>query len=589
MFKRFLSFIKGYRILTVLTPVMVFLDVVIELQIPKIMGELITMLYSAEDPSFARDVLNVKLLEMLGLCALTLLVGYLASRCSAIASMGFSANMRSALFNKIQDFSFENIDKLKISSLITRMTSDTSRISSVFSNMIVTFVRGPFLLVLALKYSLEISRDLSNIFIFCIPAIVALLVALGCIAVPLFRKLLKVTDKFNGTLRTNINGIRVVKSFVREDHEKKKFEEVNEALVQTSIKAQKIVLYIAPLLMLVIYGCMVAALFMGSNIVISETLEGISGGLEVGQITTFTSYISQVLSSLMTILMVFVTMATAKASVERLGEIFDQQPTVTDENGEEGLLVSDGSVEFKNVSFKYEKEAAKNVLENIDLKIKSGETVGIIGSTGSAKSTLVQLIPRLYDADEGEVLVGGRNVKDYKFKNLRKEVSIVTQQNYLFSGTIKDNLLWGDLSASDEEVVEAAKAAQAHDFIMEKENGYDTEVGQGGNTVSGGQRQRLCIARALLRKPKVLILDDSTSAVDTATDAKIREALKGEKFKEITKIIIGQRITSIMDADRIVVLENGRICGIGTHEELVENNEVYNEIFVSQQEGVLAQ
>lgn len=589
MFKRFLSFLKGYRFLTIMTPVMVFLDVVIELQIPKIMGELITLLYSTEDPDFAHGILNKKLFEMLGLCALTLLVGYIASRCSALASMGFSANMRSALFNKIQDFSFENIDKLKVSSLITRMTSDTSRISSVFSNMIVTFVRGPFLLVLAFKYSLEISRDLSKIFIFCVPAIIVLLVILGFAAVPLFRKLLKVTDDFNGTLRSNINGIRVVKSFVREDYEKEKFEKVNDALVQTSIRAQKIVLYIAPLLMLVICGCMVASLYLGSKIVISDTLSGISGGLEVGQITTFTSYISQVLSSLMTILMVFVTMATAKASVERIGEVFNQVPAVTDDDGDEKLLVEDGSVEFKNVSFKYEKEAEKYVLEGINLKINSGETLGIIGSTGSAKSTLVQLIPRLYDASEGEVLVGGHNVKDYKFQNLRKEVSIVPQQHFLFSGTIKDNLLWGDLSASDEEVVEAAKAAQAHDFIMEKENGYDTEVGQGGNTVSGGQRQRLCIARALLRKPKILILDDSTSAVDTATDAKIREALKGEKFKDITKIIIGQRITSIMNADRIVVFENGKICGIGTHDELVKNNEIYNEIFVSQQEGVLAQ
>ncbi len=589
MFKRFLSFLKGYRILTILTPIMVFLDVVIELQIPKIMGELITMLYSTEDPDFAHDVLNYKLLQMLGLCALTLLVGYIASRCSAIASMGFSANMRSALFNKIQDFSFENIDKLKISSLITRMTSDTSRISSVFSNVIVTFVRGPFLLVLALKYSLEISRDLSKIFIFCVPAIVALLVILGIAAVPLFRKLLKVTDDFNATLRTNINGIRVVKSFVREDYEKEKFEKVNDALVQTSIRAQKIVLYIAPILMLVIYGCMVAALFMGSRIVITNTLADISGGLEVGQITTFTSYISQVLSSLMTILMVFVTIATAKASVERVGEVFAQEPVTNDDNGDESLLVEDGSVEFRNVSFKYEEEAVKNVLENINIKINSGETIGIIGSTGSAKSTLVQLIPRLYDATEGEVLVSGHNVKEYKFKNLRQEVSIVPQQNVLFSGTIKDNLLWGDFSATDEEVVEAAKAAQAHDFIMEKEKGYDTEVGQGGSNVSGGQRQRLCIARAILRKPKILILDDSTSAVDTATDAKIREALKGEQFKDTTKIIIAQRITSIMNADRIIVLENGRICGMGTHDELVETNEVYNEIFVSQQEGVLAQ
>ena len=589
MFKRFLSFIKGYRILTLLTPVMVFLDVVIELQIPKIMGELIDILYTTTNADFQFSQLTKKLLEMLGLCAFTLVVGYCTSRCSAIASMGFSTNMRSALFNKIQDLSFDNIDKLKVSSLITRMTSDTSRISSVFSNVIVTFVRGPILLVLALIYSLRISRDLSKIFIVCVPSIVVLLTVLGIVAVPLFRKLLKVTDKFNGTLRTNINGIRVVKSFVREDYEKEKFDIINNELVRVSIKAQKIILYIAPLLMLVIYGCMTGALFFGSKIVIENKVAGVLDGLQVGEITAFTAYISQVLSSLMTILMVFVTMATAKASVERLGEVFNQVPTVTDDNADDSLTVEDGSIEFRNVTFKYEKEAVKNVLDGIDLRIESGETIGIIGSTGSAKSTLVQLIPRLYDVDGGEVIVGGHNVKDYKFSNLRGAVSIVPQQHFLFSGTIKDNILWGDLEASDDEVVEAAKAAQAHDFIMEKENGYDTEVGQGGNTVSGGQRQRICIARALLKKPKILILDDSTSAVDTATDAKIREALKSEKLAKVTKLIIAQRITSIMNADRIVVLENGKICGMGTHDELVKNNEVYNEIFVSQQEGVLAQ
>lgn len=589
MFKRFLSFIKGYRILTLLTPVMVLLDVVIELEIPKIMGDLIDMLYSSASADFQYSELVKMLFEMLGLCALTLVIGYFTSRFAAIASMGFSTNMRSALFNKIQDLSFENIDKLKVSSLITRMTSDTSRISSVFSNVIVTFVRGPILLVLALVKSLQISRDLSKIFIVCVPSIVLLLTIMGIVAVPLFRKLLKVTDKFNGTLRTNINGIKVVKSFVREDYEKEKFDVINNELVRVSIKAQKIILYIAPILMLVIYGCMTGVLFFGSKIIIDNKAAGILGGLEVGQITTFTSYISQVLSSLMTILMVFLTMATAKASVERLGEVFNQVPSVTDDDTDENLTVEDGSIEFKNVTFKYEKEAVKNVLDGINLRIESGETIGIIGSTGSAKSTLVSLIPRLYDVTSGEVAVGGHNVKDYKFKNLRGAVSIVPQQHYLFSGTIRDNILWGDLEASDEEVIEAAKAAQAHDFIMEKEKGYDTEVGQGGGTVSGGQRQRICIARALLKKPKILILDDSTSAVDTATDAKIREAMKSEKLKNVTKLIIAQRITSIMNADRIVVLENGKISGIGTHDELVKNNEVYNEIFVSQQEGVLAQ
>lgn len=334
---------------------------------------------------------------------------------------------------------------------------------------------------------------------------------------------------------------------------------------------------------------MIITLYRGSDIIISDKLAGIAGGLEIGDLTAFVSYISQVISSLMTVLMVFVTMTIARASVKRVGEVLSQEPTVSDAQGDPGLTVEDGSVEFRSVSFKYDETAGENILEDISLKIKSGETVGIIGATGSAKSTLVQLIPRLYDATEGEILVGGRNVKDYKFKALRDGVSLVLQQNILFSGTIRENIRRGKPDATEEEIVRAAKIAQAHDFIMEKENGYDTELGHGGNTVSGGQKQRLCIARAVLKNPRVLIFGDSTSAVDTATDSKIRSALESEEFAGITKIIIAQRITSIMNADRIFVLDNGKISGSGTHEELVRDNEIYKEIFVSQQEGVLAQ
>ena len=588
MAKRFWSFTKGYRFLTLICPIMVFLDVIIELKIPEAMGRVVDILYQlgAEgvDPTQIKKEIIIKLLEMLGLCLLTLVIGYIGSRCSAISSMGFGANLRRALFGQIQDLSFENIDKLKVSSLITRMTSDVSMIQNVYKNTIVTFIKGPFMLITALIYALNISKDLSVAFIFALPAIVIILAIMGVIAVPLVKKQLKITDKFNGVLRGNINGIRVVKSFVREEHEKQKFEEVNKEVMKMTIRTQMISLYLSPAVMFVIYGCMIFALWRGSDLIInSET------GLTPGEMTTFVSYISQVLSSLMMVLLVFLSMIMAKASMGRIGEIFKQEPAVNDKNADPEAKVADGSIEFRNVSFKYSDSAVKNILEDISFKVESGETIGIIGGTGSSKSTLVQLIPRLYDAGEGEVFVGGRNVKDYTFENLRSQISVVLQQSTLFSGSVMENIRWGDLNATDEEVMEAAKIAQAHEFISEFEKGYDTELGQGGNTVSGGQRQRLCIARAVLRKAKVLIFDDSTSAVDTATDAKIRTALRSEAFKDTTKIIIAQRITSIMDADRIIVMDNGKIVGIGTHEELTKNNEIYNEIFVSQQEGVLAQ
>ncbi len=595
MFKRFLSFTKGYRILTVICPFMIYLDIIIELEIPKAMGRVVDVLYSLEPGSEASNAaimseLSAELIKMLLLCAVTLVIGYIASRCSAIASMGFGANLRRELFNKTQDLSFENINKLKISSLITRMTSDVSQVQNVYKSTIVTFVKGPLMLVSALNYALDISRELSVVFYVALPAIVIILSIMGALAVPIFKKMLKKTDEFNGVLRGNINGIRVVKAFVRQEHEKERFAKVNEAVMKLNIKAQSLVLYIVPSIMFVIYGCMIFAMWNGSEIIIGNPAAALDEtGLTVGKLTAFITYISQVLSSLMTVLLVFVSMIMAKASIDRIGEVFKQEPAVSDEGADAGLKVENGSIEFRNVSFKYNKDAEKNILEDINLKVNSGETVGIIGGTGSSKSTLIQLIPRLYDATEGEVLIGGRNVKDYSFANLRDEIAVVLQQSILFSGTIRENILWGKLDATEEELIAAATAAGAHDFISGFENGYDTELGQGGNTVSGGQRQRICIARALIKKPKILIFDDSTSAVDTATDAKIRKALRSDEYKDITKIIISQRITSIMDADRIIVMDNGRIHASGTHEELKEKSEIYKEIFVSQQEGVLAQ
>ena len=594
MLKRFFSFTKGYRILTVICPFMIYLDILIELEIPKAMGRVIDTIYMLDQAGATADIIKTDLLRevliMLLLCGITLVIGYIASRCSAIASMGFGANLRRELFNKTQDLSFENINRLKISSLITRMTSDVSSVQSVYKNTIVTFIKGPIMLVSALTYALDISRELSVVFYAALPAIVIILTAIGFMAVPIFKKMLKKTDEFNGVLRGNINGIRVVKAFVRHDYEKDRFAVVNEAVMKLSIKSQSMILYMTPLIMFVIYGCMVFSLWRGSGIIIENPAAALDGtGLTVGSLTAFISYITQVLSSLMTVLLVFVSMVMAKASIDRISEVFKEEPAVTDTAADGSLKVESGEIEFRNVSFKYNKDAEKNILENINLKINPGETLGIIGGTGSSKSSLIQLIPRLYDVNEGEVLVGGRNVKDYTFRNLRDEIAVVLQQSLLFSGTIKENIRWGKFDATDEEIIEAAKAAEAHGFISEFENGYDTELGQGGNTVSGGQRQRICIARALIRKPKILIFDDSTSAVDTATDAKIRRAIRSNEFSDITKIIISQRITSIMDADRIIVMDNGRIHACGTHDELKKSSEIYKEIFVSQQEGVLAQ
>lgn len=587
---RFWGFTKGYRLLTLFCPVLIFIDVLVELEIPDAMSNVVNIFYRYQDNSASfnleliQDELVTNLIKMLSLCAAALFVGYIASRCSAIASMGFGANLRRELFNKTQDLSFENIDKLKISSLITRMTSDVSQVQNVYKNTLVQFLKGPFLLVASLVKCLNMSTELSLVFVAAVPAIVVVLGLMGYLAVPIFKEMLKKTDEFNATLRGNINGIRVVKSFVREEHEKSKFDKVNIAVMQMNVKAQKMMLYMTPAIMLIMYGCTIFALLSGSRLIIKGETD-----LLPGDLTEFTTYIMNVLSSLMTVLLVFVSMIMARASIGRIGEVFAEEPTVSDKGNDPDLKVENGSIEFRNVSFKYNSDAVKNILDNINLTVNPGETVGIIGSTGSSKSTLIQLIPRLYDTTEGEVLVGGHNVKDYTFENLRGEVSVVLQQNILFSGTIEENILWGKPDATEEEIIEAAKDAQAHEFISSFEKGYKTELGSGGNTVSGGQKQRICIARALLRKPKIIIFDDSTSAVDTATDSKIRAALKQEKYSGITKIIVAQRITSIMDADRIIVIDDGKIDSMGTHEELTKSSEIYHEIFVSQQEGVLAQ
>jgi len=575
MFRKLLPCLGKYKKYAILTPICVILEVVFDVYIPRVMGRIINVgiLGGAGISYVLRQGAFMVALALLAMCS-----GALSIYCVSRAATGFGAGLRSKLFEKIQSFSFANIDKFSTASLITRLTMDVTFSQMALQTMIQMAVRAPALLIMTTIMAVRVSTRLSSIFLIALPIMA---VALGIITVkahPLFLKMLGKMDKLNSSLQENLAAIRVVKAFVRRDYENEKFAEAATDLMNAQKKAEKLLILNMPLMQLAMYSCMIAVSWFGGNLIIK-------GGMQAGDLMTFTSYIAQILMSLMMLSMVFVTFVMSRASVSRIVEVLEEVPDISDENADPELTVGDGSIVFDNVSFSYYKDKNNVILRNINLEIKSGETIGIIGGTGSAKTTLVQLIPRLYDVLEGRILVGGRDVREYKLKNLRDAVSMVLQNNQLFTGTIKDNLRWGNEDATDEEIEAACKAAAAHNFITSFPDGYDTWLGQGGVNVSGGQKQRLCIARALLKNPKILILDDSTSAVDTATDHSIRRALR-ESRGGITTIIIAQRITSVADADRIIVLDEGEISAVGTHEELLKTSEIYREVYESQQKGV---
>lgn len=571
MIKKVVPAVRGYWLPTILSPLLMIGEVIMECLIPITMGRIVDNGIYKGDINYV--IVNGLIMVLYALVSLTF--GALAGMTSAKAGMGFAKNLRKMLFDKVQGFSFSNVDKFSTASLITRLTNDVTNVQNVFMMCIRMLFRAPMMFIVAIIMAVQLSASLSLTFTVFIPIIIIAMIIIMNLAFSRFNKMLRAYDGLNATVQENLIGIRVVKAFVRGDFEKKKFYDSAENVKLTQIHAEKVVIWGMPLMQLCMYACIILVAWFGSQLVIGNQMG-------TGELMSFFTYIAQILMSLMMISMIFIQMVLSKASLARICEVLDETPDIAD--GSSSDKVQNGDVAFENVSFSYSKNKDNLTIENINLKIKSGETVGIIGGTGSAKTTLVQLIPRLYDVLEGCVKVGGRDVKEYSLTELRDSVSMVLQKNVLFSGTIIDNLRWGNENATEEEVIEACKAAQAHDFIMSFPGGYSTDLGQGGVNVSGGQKQRLCIARALLKKPKVLILDDSTSACDTATDGKIREAFR-TSLKDTTKIIIAQRITSIMDSDKIVILDEGKINAVGTHSELMESSEIYREVYLSQQKG----
>lgn len=574
MIKTLLQQTKGYRLLSILCPLLIIIEVYMETQIPFVMSDMVDkgILGGA-----GTEYILLEGGKMVIMALVSLIAGAGAARVAAKAGMGFGSNLRNSIFAKIQDFSFANIDRFSTPSLITRMTTDVNTLQMGYTMVIRMFVRSPIMLVMAFSKAKAINTELAVVFAVAAPVMLILLGTIGALALPRFNRLMKKYDGLNASIQETLIGARVVKAFVRAKHEKDKFSASNDELRDASVFAEKLVILSGPIMQMTVYGCIISILWFGSNLVIEGTMA-------VSELTAFITYVNMILMSLMMISMIFVMATMSRASFIRIGEVIAEIPEINDDLADPELTVKNGDIDMVNVCFKYKKNGQKNVIDNINLHIKSGETVGIIGGTGSAKTTLVQMIPRLYDVTEGVVKVGGRPVSDYTLKNLRDAVAMVLQVNLLFTGTIEDNLRWGNENATEEEIVNACRIAQAHDFVASFPDGYKTELGQGGVNLSGGQKQRLCIARALLKSPKVLILDDSTSAVDTATDAKIREGFKNN-HGDVTTLIVAQRISSVEHADKIIVLDDGKINAIGTHEELLGTNEIYTEVYKSQQEG----
>ena len=575
MLNHLLSCLGRYKKYALLAPSVILIEVFMEILMPWIMAKIIDVGIQNSD---VRYVTRMGLL-MIAMALASLTAGVLAGRFAAIAGAGLSKGIRQKLFYKVQEFSFRNIDHFTTASLITRLTTDVNNTQMAFMMMIRTAVRAPMMLICATLMAVYINATLAKIFLVAVPFLGVALYFIGSRAYPRFQIMLTKYDQLNARVQENLSAIHLVKAFVREDHEKEVFRQAADQLRDTQLRAEKILLWNAPIMQLVMYSCMIAVAWFGGNLIIA-------GDMLTGELLSFISYISQILMSLMMISMIFIMLIMSRASARRICEVFDEPLDLTDAAVSDDPQLQDGSIEFRNVSFFYNEEAATPVLHDINLSIASGQTVGILGGTGSSKTTLVQLIPRLYDASSGEIFVGGRNVQDYKLHTLHENVAVVLQKNVLFSGTIKENLRWGNPNASEEELITACQAAQAHDFIMAFPQGYDTDLSQGGVNLSGGQKQRLCIARALLKHPKIIILDDSTSAVDTATDSRIRQSFRRD-LADTTTIIIAQRVSSVQDADCIIVMENGTINAIGTHEELLKHNAIYQEVYDSQQKGAL--
>jgi ABC-type multidrug/protein/lipid transport system, ATPase component len=572
MLKKLLEYVGEYKKVSLLSPLFIAVEVMMEILIPFLMASII-------DDGLNKG--NMGHIYFIGLITLiiamiSLSTGFAAGRCAAKASSGFAKNIRKTVFYKIQNFSFTNIDKFSTAGLITRFTTDIANIQNSYQMILRLLVRAPLMLIFATMMTIYISPGLSTIFIGAIIILGIVMAVVIFLVHPIFLQAMKKYDKINSDLQENINAVRVVKAYVRENYEINKFKNSTDGLRNTLLKAEKIIIFVAPAMQFCMYSCIILLSWFGAKKIVA-------GNLTTGQLMSLFSYTANILMSLLMFAMVIVTITFSRASGERIVEVLDEEPSI--KNIDNPVLeVIDGSISFENVNFSYSNNPEVLNLENINIHINQGETIGIIGGTGSAKSALVQLIPRLYDVLNGEVKVGGVNVKNYDIKTLRDNVAMVLQKNVLFSGTIKENLMWGNKNATEDEMIHACRLAQADEFIQRFPDKYDTYIEQGGSNISGGQKQRLCIARALLKNPKILILDDSTSAVDTKTDKLIREAFKNE-IPDITKIIIAQRISSVKDADKIIVLDDGKISGIGVHEELIISNSIYKEVHDSQEEG----